>query len=165
MAHDASQLLGSPQLAGVIVSARGAGIKAAAGTNTGIAAAGAAGAVASAIVNATFRGKANKNAAQAAVSTAPELGRWAFLAVTDDELALGDLVSKRSGRLALGDVIARIPRAEVASGEVGSARTAFPLPLTISFSAGDTWLLEAPRWARKQAGKVVGLLAGEERGI
>jgi hypothetical protein len=160
MAYDASEILGTAQLAGVMVSPLGAGLK------TGSSFGGMGGGLAGAVTSATLARKANKETAQAAaVSTAPEFGRWAFIAITDDELALIDVASKRSGRLTLGDVIARIPRAEVASGEVGSARTAFPLPLTIAFRGGDTWLLEVPRWARKQAGKVVGLLAGKERGI
>jgi hypothetical protein len=160
MAHDASEILGTAQLAGVMVSPLGAGLQ------TGAKFGGAGGGLAGAVAIAAVKRKANKETAQAAAgSTAPEFGRWAFLAVTDDELALIDLASKRSGRLVLGDVIARIPRAEVASGEVGSARTAFPLPLTVAFSGGDAWLLEVPRWAKKQAGKVVGLLAGEDRGI
>jgi hypothetical protein len=160
MGHDASQILGSPQLAAVIVSPVGAGLQ------TGSRFGGFGGGIAGAVVSATVASKANKEMAQAAaVSTAPEFGRWAFLAVTAGELALVDLASKRSGRLTLGDVIARIPRADVTSGEVGSARTAFPLSLRITFSGGDTWLFEVPRWARKQAGKVVGLLVSEERVI
>lgn len=154
MAHDASQILGAPQLAGVIVSPVGAGLQ------TGAKFGGAGGGLPGAVVAAAVASQANKERTlAAAVSTAPEFGRWGFLAVTDDELALVDLASTRAGRLKLGDVIVRISRAQVASGEVGSARTALPLPLTITFSGGDTWLLEAPRWARKQAGKVVGLLA------
>jgi hypothetical protein len=157
MGHDASQILGSPQLAGVIVSPVGAGLQ------TGAKFGGAGGGLAGAVVAAAVASKATKESAEAAaVSTAPEFGRWGFLAVTDDELALVDLASTRAGRLKLGDVLVRIPRAQVASCEVGGARTALPPPLTISFGGGDTWLLEVPRWARKQAGKVVGLLASGE---
>ena len=153
MAHDASQILGAPQLAGVIVSPVGAGLQ------TGGRFGGMGGGLTGAVVSAAVARKGREEAAQAAaVSMAPDFGRWGFLAVTDDELALVDLASTRAGRLKLGDVIVRISRAQVASGEVGSARTALPLPVTITFSGGDTWLLEAPRWARKQAQTIVDVL-------
>lgn len=158
MAHDASGILGSAQLAGVKVNPRGFG-KSQGANFTGMYAG-----VVGAVISATAVGKANKKKAQAAaVSTAPKFGRLAYLAVTADELALIELKTKGAMGLELGGVIVRLPRAEVSSGELAGGQTIFSPPLTITLASGDTWLLEVPRQCKKQAKEVVGTLGGEAR--
>jgi len=159
MAHDASEVLGSTQLAGVKVNPRGFGKSP--GANFSGMYAGAVGAV----ISATAAGRAKKQEAEAAaVSKAPDFGRLAYLAVTADELALVELKLKGQVGLELKQVIARIPRSELASAELGGGQTIFSPPLTITFKSGDKWLLEVPRPSKKQARQVVAVLTNEDRG-
>jgi len=153
MAHDASEILGSAQLAGVKVNPRGFG-KSAGANFTGMYAG-----LAGAVISTVAAGRAKKQAAEAAAaSTAPKFGRLAYLAVTADELALVEL--KGAVGLELNQVIARIPRSEVASAELGGGHTLMSPPLTVTFASGDTWLLEVPRPSKKHALEVVGVLTG-----
>jgi hypothetical protein len=64
-------------------------------------------------------------------SAAPDFGRQAYVAVTDDELVL---VKIKTGRWTtkLDEVIVRLPRTDVASAEVGSGVIC---PLTITAPA------------------------------
>jgi hypothetical protein len=112
MALDASQLLGSQQLAGVKVSPKGFTKSVAAGS----AGVGVGGLVGGAI-SATAGMKAERRQAQMASET-PKFGRAAYLAVTGDELAL---IKLKSGLVSfkLDEVIERVPRSEVASAELG----------------------------------------------
>jgi len=156
MAHDASAILGSPQLAGVKVNPRGMAKKQSApfvGMYAG---------VVGAAISATASGRANKQAAKYdGESEAPKFGRLAWLAVTADELALVELNLKGQVGLELKDVIVRVPRSEFASAELGGAANIFSPPLTINFKRGERWELEVPRPSRKQAKRVVDALAGE----
>jgi hypothetical protein len=157
MAHDASEILGSPQLAGVKVNPRGFAKRA--GANfTGMYAG-----VVGAAISATAAGKANKQKAQfEAESQTPLFGRLEWLAVTPDEVALVELKLKGQVGLELNDVIVRVPRSELESAEVGGAANIFSPPLTIHFKGGERWELEVPpRPARKQALAVVNVLQGE----
>jgi hypothetical protein len=97
VAFDASQIIGSPQRAGVTVLARGASKRQASATGGSLPAT-------------IALGKTGETA-----SDAPDFGRMAYLAVTDSELAL---VNVKSGRwtMKLDDLIVRVPRTNVASG-------------------------------------------------
>jgi hypothetical protein len=161
MAHDASQILGSPQLAGVKVNPRGYGKRQ--GANfSGMYVGGVLGAA----ISATAAGRANKKKAQAdAASSAPKFGRLAYLAATAEELALIELKTKGAVHLELGETIARVPRTEVASAELGGGHTLFSPPLTVTFTNGEAWLLEVPRPSRKQAQAVVDALCGTDRAV
>jgi hypothetical protein len=160
MAHDASEILGSPRLAGVKVNPRGMGSNVMA-NNAGMYAG-----LIGAVITAPAAIKARKKAAEAKVeSTAPKFGRLAYLAVTTGEVALVELKTKRAVSLVLNDVLARMPRAEVASAELGGGHTMLSPPLTITFKSGDSWLLEVPRPNKKQAEELVGVLAGTQAGI
>ena len=155
MAHDASEILGSAQLAGVKVNPRGFG------KSTGANFTGMYAGLVGAAVSTVAAGRAKKQQAEAAaLSTAPRFGRLAYLAVTADELALVELKQKGAVRLELNQVIARIPRSEVATAELGGGHTLMSPPLTVTFASGDTWLLEVPRPSKKQALEVVGILTG-----
>jgi hypothetical protein len=153
LAHDASSILGTPQLAGVKVNPRGLGKAAGAGSR-GIPVGGIVGAG----VSAAASMKADKTKKEAAAaSDAPDFGPLAYLSVTDTELALVSLKQKGLG-LKLEDVIARVPRSDVTAIELGGGRTLFSPPLTITFASGDNWLLEVPRPSKKQAQEVIQVL-------
>jgi hypothetical protein len=151
MALDASQVLGSAQLAGVKVNPRGAG------KTTMAASVGMGGGIVGAAIGAGAGMKAGQQqAATAAASETPKFGRLAYLAVTDGELAL---IQLRSGIMTvhLGDVIARIPRSDVTSAEIGGGVSP---SLTITLGDGGSWQLEVPRPSKKHAQEVVHALSG-----
>lgn len=153
MALDASQLLGSPQRAGVNVTPKGFGKRVAAGS-AGMYVGGAVGAV----ISAARQQKAGKEQAQAAAdSETPSFGRFALLAVTDDELALVKLKSGLA-RMKIDEVLARVPRREVSEVELGNGVST--VPLTISFQNADVWQLEVSRLLKKQAEEVARVLGG-----
>jgi hypothetical protein len=151
MALDASSVLGSPQLAGVKVNPRGAGrSKIAASAALG-------GGVVGAAIGAGAGMKAERKQAQiASASETPNFGRLAYLAVTEDELAL---IRLKSGMVTvhLDEVIACVPRSDVASAELGGGVSP---SLTITFGTGGSWQLEVPRPSKKHAQEVVHALGG-----
>ena len=136
MALDASQLLGSPQLAGAKVNPRGMARR-------------VAGGVAGTLPARIVYGPSNRTA-----SDTPKFGRLAYLAVTESELAL---IKLRSGvvRVFLDEVVERVPRTQVASAELGGGVAP---PLTIIFSDGSNWDFEVPRPSKGHAKSVVGAL-------
>jgi hypothetical protein len=138
MALDASQVLGSTQLAGVKVNPRGMAKR-------------VGGAVAGQLPARIVYGPSDQT-----TSESPRFGRLAYLAVTDDELAL---IRLKSGLVTvkLDEVIVRIPRSDVASAELGSGVAS---PLTITFGNGDSWRLEVPPPNKKHAQAVVHALGG-----
>jgi hypothetical protein len=152
MALDASPLLGSSQLAGVKVNPRGlARSKGAGSAGVGL------GGVVGAVVSAGAGMKAEHRQAQiASASETPSFGRLAYLAVTEDELAL---IKLKSGMVTvhLDEVVARMPRSEVASAQLGGGVSP---SLTITFNDGGTWQLEVPRPSKKHAKEVVDALGG-----
>jgi hypothetical protein len=159
MAHDASEILGSAQVAGVKVNPFGFG-KATAGRSGGAGAgAGAAGLVAVGILNAMGMKSAKKAKEAAAESQTPDFGRLAYLAVTEQELALVELKQNGAVGLRLENVIERVPRSAVSSATLGRAGLFSP-PLTLSFTDGNTWRLEVPLPSRKNAKQVVRSLEG-----
>ncbi len=133
MAHDASQLLGAQQLAGTTVNPRGFGWKA-----------GTAGV--------PVVGHVVARHAQQDTSATPKFPRIAFLAVTDREIALLKIGSGGfNGRLE--EVIARVPRSEVASAGVSGGL--LRCGVTIKFTDGGSWELEVSGLIRRQARQVV----------
>lgn len=153
MALDASPILGSPQLAGVKVNPRGAG-KAKGASFSGMYG-GIAGAGAGAAAGMKAEHKQQRIAAE---SVTPKFSRLAYLAVTEDELALIEVKSKVV-TVYLGEAIARVPRSEVAAVELGGGGLYSP-PLTVTFASGDTWQLEVPKPSKKHAQAVVDALGG-----
>jgi len=98
VAHDASQLLGAQQLAGTTVNPKGFGWK-------------------TATAGVPVIGHVVAKHAQPDTSETPKFPRIAFLAVTDQEVALLKIGSGGlNGRL--DEVIARVSRSQVASGKV-----------------------------------------------
>jgi hypothetical protein len=153
MALDASDILGSPQLAGVKVNPRGAG-KATAGNFAGM----YAGAIGAGISAARGMKAGQEKAELAATSETPKFGKLAYLAVTADEVALINVKAK-TVTVYLDEVIARISRSEVASVDMSGGGIYSP-PLVVTFTSGDTWQLEVPRPSKKHAQKVIDALGG-----
>jgi hypothetical protein len=131
MARDSSQLLGAKQLAGAGVNPRGFAWK---------------------HVASSYVGPAAKKIVKENTSQTPRFPRTAFLAVTDREVAL--LTIERGGwNGRLGEVLARVPRSDVASAKVspGVLRT----NLTISFTDGGSWEFEVSPLIRHTVVRVV----------
>ena len=133
MALDASQVLGSPQLAGAKVNPRGMARRVAGG------------------VTGTLPARIAYGPSVRASAETPTFGRLAFVAVTESELAL---IKLKSGvvRVFLDEVVERVPRSAVASAELGGGVAP---PLTIVFTDGSTWDLEVPRPSKGHAKAVV----------
>jgi hypothetical protein len=150
MALDASQLLGSPQLAGVTVAPKGFALS----VGAGVGGAAGAGGLLGAAIGAAAGTSAEKRHAKKAAET-PKVGRAAYLAVTAEEVALiaikGVLASK------LAEPIERVPRDEVASAELGPGLAP---SLTVTFRGGQRWRFEVARIMKKSAQAVVDALAG-----
>ncbi len=135
MALDASQILGSPQLAGVRVSPRGSARRIAKGSNPAL--------------------RFVRDNEPCKPDQTPPFGLNGYLAVTDHELAL---IGLRMGwrNLRIDHVVTRIPRRAVASVELGDAPNA---PLTVTLGNGERWELEVPTFYGGQAKKVAAALA------
>jgi hypothetical protein len=156
VALDASEILGSKQLAAVKVNPRGMGKRVAA-PYTGMYGAVGGGVVGSLIggaVSAATTTKATREKQEAAqASETPKFGRLAYLVVTPDEVALVHLKSKIVS-LVLDEVIARVPRGDVTGIELDKGGLYSP-PLTVTFSSGDSWALEVPKPSVKSAKAVI----------
>jgi hypothetical protein len=140
MAPDASAALGAPQLAGSFVGPKGL-----TRTMTARAAGG--------LVGAALAGRGGAEGT-------PDFGRVGYLAVSESELAL---VKTKSASLGLKmkpteEVLARFPRAEVASAELDKG--ALKSSLKIAFASGGEWEFEIPKANRKTAEQVVEALGG-----
>jgi hypothetical protein len=150
MALNASDILGSPEVAGCKVNPRGAnkGTIAKAGVGQGL------GGVAAGVV----AGKKRKaEVAEAATAVTPSFGTIAWLALTAEELALVDIEVKRG--LKLSNVLARVPRSEITSVVLGKAPPLISKPLTISLANGDHWILEVPALGKGGVKDIVGAFA------
>jgi hypothetical protein len=88
----------------------------------------------------------------------PPFGRLAYLVVTGQEVALVKLRTSHAVMLKAAGVIARVPRSEVRSAELGPGYAA---PLTIFFTGGGTWRLEVPPPSKSYARAVVQALGGQ----
>jgi hypothetical protein len=138
MSMDASDILGSPQVAGCKVNPRGTG-KSIMSKSGGL---GIGGIVASEVARKKVKGER----AEAATSTTPEFTFIAWLALTSDEVALVG-VDRRKG-LKLSDVLARVPRSDVVSVELQKAPPMIAKPLVVTFSDGNYWIFEVPALAK-----------------
>jgi len=87
----------------------------------------------------------------------PRFGRLAYLAVTDQELALVRLRPRKVVMLKAAEVIARVPRSQLQTAEL---RPGYVAPLAITFADGATWRLEVPPPSKKYARAVVHALGG-----
>jgi hypothetical protein len=143
MAHDASELLGSPQKAGVTVASVGYARAQALRVN------GFSGPPIGRMLGATLTDPNGE------VAQTPRFGAG-FVAVTGTELALLSLRTT-STRLVLGEVVDRVALEEVTSA---SLHGRFPVALlTIGFHNGDSWEVEVAAVHKRAAKKVVAVLA------
>jgi hypothetical protein len=125
MAYDTTALLGTKQLAGSVVLSRGWTMQ------HGVSRAGLAGQA----VAFTARKTAKANTSQT-----PQFGRNTYLAVTDTEVAL--LAPRRKSPGRLGEVLARVPRTDVASAKLSPGAAFLRTNVTINFTNGSTWEFE-----------------------
>jgi hypothetical protein len=167
MAIDASQLLGSPQLAGVRVNPWGAMRRAEARTvahSGGVAVSGrlvvAVGDRMGGKAGAEARGRAEQLA-----SVTPKFGNLGFLAVSESELVL--MTTKLEGMATVipVEVVARRPRSDVVSAMLagGWPHMTYYIfsaaPLKIAFGDGSAWQMEVSRFFRKSGKKFVRALS------
>jgi len=147
MATDASGALGASEIAGTFVNPKGFAKKmtasVAGGQVAGMAGTLAAGAIA---------GRSSGSA-----SELPSFGRVGYVAVSEHDVAL---VKTKSGafKMKIGnEVLARVPRTDVASAELDEGRLLSHL--TIAFTNGSVWRFDIPSQARKTARDVVRVLS------
>lgn len=149
MADDASRALGAPEVAGTFVNPKGLTKKmtaSAAGSELG----GAIGSVAASLI---------ADRTSAAATEIPSFGRVGYLALSDSELAL---VKTKTGAFKMkisNEILARVPRGDVASVELDQGRLLSHLQ--IAFSNGVTWRFDVPKQARKTAPGVTRALGGQ----
>lgn len=141
MAYDASELLGSPQVAGARVMAKGFVSRHVANQLNVVG--GVAGAVLSSSATELVK---HKQKIERPGADAPDINAG-FLAATDGELAL---VAIKVGvvKSKLGDVVARVPRSKVASIEYGGGAMS---KLTVIFTDETRWEFDVPKNGAKAA--------------
>jgi hypothetical protein len=133
-------MLGSPQLAGAVVTARGSGLRHAARVP------------ATGLVGSVAIGYAASRYTARRPSQTPAFGRTAFLAVNEREVALIKTgASGVHGRLV--EVLGRMPRSEVTMATV--SRGFLRSNLTISFADGGTWEFEVSPFIRRTIVRIV----------
>jgi hypothetical protein len=135
MAQDGSEALGTPQVAGTLVAAKGNAKRLAVG-----------GVVGAALMN------RNKGGGTEGL---PAFGRSAYLAVSADEIAL---VKTQTGLMSFkpkitSEALARVPRAQISSVDLDKG--ALKSNLKVAFSDGNTWEFEIPKAYNKTAKQVV----------
>jgi hypothetical protein len=156
---NASDLLGAPQIAGVVVSPPGffRRKESAPGHAFGSPTLGW-------ISNklAGERGREERRRDADASKNTPECGDYGYLAVTDTDLALTTAEFRKGGAgLKLGQLVTRVPRSTVAQVELaGGSRhpTLYilsPAPLRIAFTDGTAWAFEVNRFSRGRAKRLV----------
>jgi hypothetical protein len=148
MADDASQALGARQIAGTFVNPKGLTKKMTASV-AGTQIAGVVGSAAASLLTERSNGTA---------ADMPSFGRVGYLAVTDSELAL---VKTKTGALKMkisDEVLARVPRGEVAVVELDQGKLLSHL--RIEFGNGVTWRFDVPKQAKRTAQDVTRALGG-----
>jgi hypothetical protein len=137
MAGDGSAALGAPEIAGVMVSARGYTKKLAMG-------------------GMIYASVSSKRAAQA--TELPSFGRSGYLAASDSDIAL---IKTKSGALKMkvtDEALASVPRDELESVELSPGKLISLLKL--QFSNGTVWEFDVPKVSTKNAKALVSSLGG-----
>ncbi|HEY6526442.1 MAG TPA: hypothetical protein VIY10_21840 [Solirubrobacteraceae bacterium] len=160
---NASELVGAPQIAGVVVSPVGLYREIESRTTAftgGVVVSGKLGPA----IGDKLGGKsaAEERSRDATVSdSTPECGKWGFLAVTDAELALTTTAAPKWVGRQLGELVIRVPRSTVAQAELagGWGHPTYYMfgsaPLCITFTDATAWTFEINRFARRGARRVV----------
>jgi hypothetical protein len=140
MAEDASAVLGAPQVAGTFVNPKGF-------TRT-VTASVAGGAVGAAI-----------GGGSGGTDAAPKFGRVAYVAASDREIALLKTKTGAFKMKVTDEVLARVPRSEIASTELDQGTLLSKLKIV--FTDGGTWEFDIPKQAKKTAQGFVTALGGQ----
>lgn len=146
MASDASAALGAPEIAGTFVSPKGFAKK-----MTATVAGGQVGGVVGSVAANVMAGRSSGGP-----SELPSFGRAGYVAVSENEVAL---VKTKTGAFKMKiteDVLARVPRSDVASAELDEGKLISHLK--IAFSNGAIWQFDIPAQAKKTARSVVSAL-------
>lgn len=146
MASDASAALGASEIAGTFVNPKGFAKKMAASV-----AGGQVGGVVGSVAANVLAGRSSGSA-----SELPSFGRVGYVAVSETEIAL---VKTKTGAFKMkisDEVLARGPRAEVASAELDEGKLLSHL--TIAFTNGAVWQFDIPTQGKKAAKGVVRVL-------
>jgi hypothetical protein len=148
MANDASQALGAPEIAGTYVLPKGLAKKmtgAVAGGRVG----GAVGTLAATVA---------ANRLSGAPPEMPSFGQLGYIAVTEDEIAL---VRAKAGAFkpsVKSEVLARVPRDELASAELDQG--VLMSHLKLEFTNGAVWLVDVPKQHKKKAQGLIRAVGG-----
>jgi hypothetical protein len=144
---DASTALGAPQIAAAWVSRKGTGRRVAKG-------------VVGAEIGAGLGSAVGSRMGIAAGQTAetPSFGSFGYLAVSATELVLVKAKQGLASMKLTGEVVARVPRGDVASAELGEGKLV--APFTIRFISGGVWELEVARARRRGAEELIAELTG-----
>ena len=148
MADDASSALGAPEIAGSLVNPKGLTKKVTAAT-AGSQIGGAIGSMAAGAI---------AGRTSTAPSQMPSFGRVGYVAVSDSEVAL---VKTKTGAFKMkitDEVLARVPRSEVASVDLDQGKLLSHLK--IEFTDGAVWQFDVPKQAKKTAQNVTRALGG-----
>jgi len=148
MADDASRALGAPEVAGSPLNPKGLTNKvtaSAAGSQIG----GAIGNVGAGVIAGRTSG---------AAAEMPSFGRVGYVAVSEDDVAL---VKTKTGAFKMkisDEVLARVPRSEVASVELDQGVLLSHLKIELTNGVG--WQFDVPKQAKKTAQGVTRALGG-----
>jgi hypothetical protein len=169
MGIDASEMLGSQQLAGVRVNPWGAMRRIEAHTSSaagGLLVSGRTVVAAGDKISGRKGVESRERWAQLAAAT-PPFGLVGFLALTASELALLTTKLRSPGIVGKPEaVVARVPRGDVVSAELGGGwpHLAYYIlssaPLTITFKDGSAWQMEVSRFLRRHGRALVHALSG-----
>jgi hypothetical protein len=167
MAIDASQLLGSRQVAGVRVNPWGAFRKAEASATTisgGIVVPGRLGVAIGDAAGGKAGAEERRRGAQLA-SVTPTFGNLGFVAVSESEVVLMTTRLEGMATVIPVEVVARRPRSDVASAMLAGGwphMTYYMFsaaPLKIAFGDGSAWQMEVSRLFRKSGKRFVRALS------
>ena len=143
MADDASGVLGAPEIAGTFVNPKGMTKKVTASVAGGEIAGVAGNLAAGLATGPTYAGAPD----------VPDFGRVAYVAASADEIAI---VKTKSGMLKMkvsDEVLARVPRSEIASAELDEGRLLSHLK--IAFGDDVAWEFDIPKANKKSAQALV----------
>jgi hypothetical protein len=157
MALDASDLIGSPQVAGTLVNPRGMFHKQLTKSSSGIAA-GPAGGLSGPLAGLFLKKGMERERVEAAQSTAPDFGGHGYLALSAEEVVL--LATKKGLMSAKpAAVLARVPRREIAGVTLGDGMAP---GLTLLFDDGQAWSFDVTPATKKSAKALVEALASAD---
>jgi hypothetical protein len=149
MALDASDIIGTQQLAGTLVNPRGMFHKAVAGSSV------VGGALSGPLAGLYLKKDIARERVEAAESTAPDFGGHGYLALTADEVVL--LTTKKGLMSAKpAEVLARVPRSQIAGVTLGDGMAP---GLTLLFDDGQAWSFDVTPATKKSAKALVDALA------